>query len=363
MEVVFKNKLMEIERHQYVSLKGLLALALGIVGILISAATAQALTISPPSIEFTVQPGNQADFVVKLYNETDVKQELFMNATTFTSGSESGVPVYNFESPKEDIATWIKLDSAPIVLEPQGRQAVVVSVNVPANADPGGHYGVVSFSSAPPTTSAEGKPQVAIAQGIGTLLLVRVEGDIQEAATISSFSAAKKIYTQLPVDFSAIYENTGNIHLKPIGNITITNLFKKQSALLAFNKQKGATLPKTTRTYTTTWQNTQNSDLYGNVWKKFWTAFHNERTNFALGKYTATLNVATGTTTDEVTTSVPTTGVKSTTSAFFWVLPWHVLLVYGLGVIVVLLILILVIVKYNAWIRRRASSPKPPTTE
>lgn len=354
---------MERVRHQHYFSKGLLALVLGVAGILASAATARALTISPPSIEFTVQPGNQADFVVKLYNETEKKQELFMNATTFTSGSESGIPVYNFDSPKEDIATWIKLDTAPIVLEPQGRQAVVVSVNVPDNAGPGGHYGIVSFSSVPPTTSAEGKPQVAIAQGIGTLLLVKVEGDIQESATISSFSVTKKLYTQLPIDFTAVYQNTGNIHLKPIGNITVTNIFKKQSTLLAFNKQKGATLPKSTRTYATTWQNTQNSDLYGNVWKKFWTAFHNERTNFALGKYTATLNVATGTSTDELATSVPATGVKNTASVSFWVLPWHIMLVYGLGGVIILLLLILAIVKYNAWIRRRASSPKPPTSE
>ncbi len=359
--VVLTNKGMEkVNTHTWL-VRSFLVVSLGIAGILLGSASAKALTISPPSVEFSVQPGSQADFVIKLYNETDQKQELYINATTFTSGPEAGVPVYDFAAPKEDIATWVKIDPAPIVLEPQGRQAVLVTVDVPTNAGPGGHYGVVAFSSTPPTTTAEGKPQVAIAQGIGTLLFVKVEGDVQESAVISSFSVAKDMYTQLPVEFSTSYQNTGNIHLKPVGNITITNSFKKQAAVLAFNEPRGATLPKSTRPYTTTWQTAQNEDLYGNGWNRFWTAFRNERKNFALGKYTATLTVGTGQPTSEVTTAVPPTGVQSTAVISFWVLPWHVLVVYGVGILVVLFLLIFAILKYNAWIRRRASVTPPPS--
>ncbi|MFA6042152.1 MAG: hypothetical protein WCV85_05795 [Patescibacteria group bacterium] len=354
-----------MERAKKISflVRGFLVVTLGFVGVLTSITTAQALTISPPSIEFTAQPGNQADFVVKLYNETDQKQVLYINTTTFTSGPEAGIPVYDFAAPKEDIATWVKLDPAPIVLEPQGRQAVLVTVDVPANAGPGGHYGVVAFSTTPPTAEGNAKPQVAVAQGIGTLLFVKVEGDVQESAVITSFSVAKDTFTQLPIEFTTVYQNTGNIHLKPVGNVTITNTLKKQSALLAFNEPKGATLPKSSRTYKTTWQTGQNEDLYGNGWNRFWTAFRNERKNFALGKYTATLSVGTGQATSELATTVPAAGVQSSAAISFWVLPWHVLVVYGVGLLVVLFLLIFAILKYNAWIRRRASTKTPPTGE
>ncbi|MDP2789977.1 MAG: hypothetical protein Q8O51_02505 [bacterium] len=327
----------------------ILSITLGLLAVLGSAATAKALTISPPSIEFTVQPGNQAEFIVKLYNEGTDKQELYIDATTFTSGPEEGIPVYDFASPKEDIATWVTLDAAPIILEPQGRKEVTIAINVPADAAPGGHYGVVAFSSKPPVAAGAEKPQVAISQGIGTLLLVRVEGDVIESATLASFLTAAK-YNHLPATFTTVYQNTGNIHLKPTGTITITGMSKKVAATLTINPNKTSTLPKSSRTYTATWGNEDTVKATAtNAWAKFWQEYSNERANYAFGKYTATLALTAGQS-GAVATSATTT---------FWVIPWHIFLVWAVLIILLILVLILLVKRYNHWVVAKAQGAKP----
>lgn len=340
---------MASKQHKF-SILGILALTLGLVGILGSVATAKALTISPPSIEFTVQPGKQAEFIVKLYNEGTEKQTLYMNATTFTSGPADGIPQYDFSVPKEDIATWIKLESKAIVLEPQGRQEVTVAVNVPADAAPGGHYGIVAFSSSPATADAAAKPQIGITQGIGTLLLVRVEGEVVESAQLTSFLTPATKFNHLPVTFTTVYQNTGNIHLKPAGAITITGgLSKKVAATLAINTNKTSTLPKSSRTYTATWGSESTvQTTASNAWSTFWQAYSNERANYAFGKYTATLALTAGQAGAVVTNATTT----------FWVIPWHIFLVWTILIILLIFVLIFLVKRYNTWLVAKAQGTK-----
>lgn len=325
---------------------GLLGVTLGLAGIFTGGLSAKALTISPPSIEFAVQPGNQAEFVVKLYNEGATKQQLFLDATTFTSGSEEGIPAYDFSVPKEDIATWVKLDPAPIVLEPQGRKEVTITVNVPADAAPGGHYGIVAFSSKPPSSGTD-TPQVAITQGIGTLLLVRIEGNVVESATISAFSTAART-NRLPVAFATTYQNTGNIHLKPSGELTITSMTKKVVATIPVNATKRSTLPNSSRSYDVTWEKGTVKATASNAWAKFWEEYSNERANFGFGKYTATL----------VLTAGQSGGVATTATTTFTVFPWHVILAWGVGFIILLVLLIMLIKRYNKWVVSKAQAGK-----
>jgi hypothetical protein len=347
---------MASKQHKFTT-TSLLVLAFSLIAVLGSAGVAKAITISPPSIEFTVQPGSQAEFIVKLYNEGTEKQTLFMNATTFTAGAEEGVPAYDFSSPKEDIATWVKLDAKPIVLEPQGRQEITVAINVPADAAPGGHYGVVAFASNPPVADGAEKPQVAIAQGIGTLLFVRVEGEVVESARVTSFLTQTK-YDHLPVTFTTIYQNTGNIHLKPTGTITITGITKKVAATLQVNQApaKASTLPNSSRTYTASWGSEGTVKTTAtNAWSEFWQAYSNERTNYAFGKYTATLALTAGTSGAVVTNATTT----------FWVFPWHIFLVWGIALILLILLLIILVKRYNKWVVAKAQGTKqnPPKNQ
>jgi len=320
------------------------ALAFGVLVIVLGGPAAQALTLSPPAIEFSVVPGNQAEFVVKLYNEGTEKQQLFAEATTFTASADEGIPAYDFTAPKEDIATWLKFDTAPIVLEPQGRKEVIVTVNVPADAPPGGHYGVVAFSTTP--ASGANKPQVSIAQGVGTLLLVRIEGDVKESAMVTAFGITAGRSNRLPLTFTTAYKNTGNIHLKPTGTVTITDMFKRSAVTLTVNQTKASTLPQSTRNYSVLWEKSTAQTTAGNAWAAFWQEYRNERSNFAFGKYMATLALTAG----------QSNGVVTSATTTFWVFPWHVVLVWAVVLVLILLLLILLVKRYNHWVIAKAQS-------
>lgn len=330
-----------------------LAGLLVVLGFAAGAPRASALTISPPAIEFSVIPGNQAEFVVKLYNEGDQQQRLFVNATTFTSGAEDGIPVYDFSAPKEDIATWVNYDNDAIVLEPQGRKEITITINVPADASPGGHYGIVAFSTTPPTGEGSEKPQVAVSQGVGTLMLVRVEGEITESATISNF-AMQGLANRLPATLTTSYNNTGNIHLKPAGKVVITDMFKRTAVTLDVNAKKTSTLPNSSRSYDVTWEKGTVKQTATNSWSRFWEEYSNERSNFGIGKYTATVALTAG----------QSGAVATSATTSFWLFPWHVLLVWGVGLVVLILVLIVLVKRYNHWVVAKAQSSKnqnPPT--
>jgi len=300
-----------------------------------------AITLIPPSMELGLTPGQTLNTVIKLYNETTDTIELFAEARNFSAKGETGQPTFDFNAEQIGLSTWIELEADPIILEPGERYEVPIIIKPPQDADPGGHYVAVFFSTAPPESG-----QVRVASKIGTLILASVEGEIAEAGNISEFSikSEKSVFNRLPVEFLARFQNTGNVHLKPTGSIVIINLFGNTSDTLDFNPGKGATLPKTTRKYEAKWEKGVVNEEQGNFWSNFWQEYGNEKDNFAFGKYTAELIITAGT----------NEAVKDSTTVSFWVIPWRMLLVWAVVIILALLVIILGIKKYNKWIVKKS---------
>ncbi|MFZ6036406.1 MAG: hypothetical protein ACOYUK_04665 [Patescibacteria group bacterium] len=319
--------------------KMLVIASLVFAGSLVAAAGAQAITIIPPSLEFEVSPGQEYETSVKLFNETDAAVDLYTEATSFGAAGESGKPSYRFDAEPEDLSSWLTIEEGPFHLEPGDRITVPITVTPPENAGPGGHYAAVFFSNTPPEAQSGG--QIAVGTKIGILLLARVPGDVIEAGDIKEFILQDDATSanRLPLTFVTRYENSGNVHLRPTGMIEVNNMFGNAVASLEFNPSNGATLPQTIRKYETVWQKGDVSTDTG-----FWAEFKNERKNFAIGRYTAAISTQAG---------IDTTINKSATLTF-WVLPWHVMIVWGIGIIIILVLLWLLLRRYNKWIVAKA---------
>ena len=305
------------------------------------ASSAQAITLIPPTLELGLTPGQPLSTVIKLYNETADTVELFTEARGFTAKDDTGQPEFDFYSEQIGLSTWMNVEEGPIIIGAGERYEVSVIINPPLNADPGGHYAALFFTSAAPE---EG--QVKVASKIGTLILASVEGEVAEQGSISEFVVedGQKMFNRLPVGFETRFNNSGNVHLKPVGNVEITNLFGSVTDTLEFNASKGATLPKTTRLYDIVWEKGTVDNVSENFWSDFWQEYGNETDNFAFGKYTATLDITAGT----------NQAVSDTKDVSFWVLPWHVLLVWFLVAVLGILFLVFLFKKYNAWIIKKS---------
>ena len=118
------------------------------------------------------------------------------------------------------------------------------------------------------------------------------------------------------------------------------------TAILEFNSKKSATLPDTIRRYETVWENNQIKEATGNVWNRFWTEFSNEKNNFAIGRYKATISLDAGNL------------VQDTATITFWIMPWRVISVALIILAFVIVLLIFLIKKYNQWIINKARKRK-----
>lgn len=295
-----------------------------------SNASGQGLEISPPVIELSANPGQTITTMIRVRNVTSGELVATGRADDFGAGSdESGTPKLLLNETGEtrySLKYWIA--GVPnLVLAPQELKTTIVTINVPANAEPGGHYGVVRFTGIPPNLAGTG---VALSASVGALILLRVNGNITDKLSMAEFSVGKNnlsedvftnhdFFESGPVDFLVRTRNDGTVHEQPKGTITVKNMFGGKIATLAVNPLGGNVLPDSIRRFTETLPN-----------KKLF------------GRYTAKLAL--------------TYDVNKTLSASlsFWVIPWKLVLLVILGLVIILYLLKIALHKYNEHIISQA---------
>lgn len=277
----------------------------------------EGLTISPPLSEYSVKPGEKITATIKITNPTTKLMEVYPVVMNFKAKGEGGEPAFypaRQEEEKFSLASWIKFSQTKIALTPEQVVEFNYQIEVPAGAEPGGHYGVIFFATEPPKPEAD-VSQVAIASMIGSLVLVKVPGAIIEKGFLEEFSA-KKFYFKPPVNFIIRISNLGNIHFRPQGEITIKNWRGKNLEQVPINQQKGSVLPDSTRKFEEKWSPSKT----------------------CIGRFSAHLRVVYG-------ESEKTLGGQLT----FWIIPWWLIAI----VIVFILILVFVVWYFRKRKKRR----------
>ncbi len=227
----------------------------------------QGLEIAPPSIELNVDPGQTVTFAIRLRNIT--KDTLVTKASIddFVAAGEDGRPKLlldpNAEPSPFSFKPWIT--SLPgMTLVPQEAKITKVTMEVPKNASPGGHYGVIRFSALPPELEGSG---VSLSASLGTLVLVNVSGDVQTKATLADFFVMqngdkKSLFENGPVTFVERIKNEGNVHFKPTGTLRVTDMFGNEVQVLSINEKAGNVLPASIRRFEQVLNNKQLLGLY-----------------------------------------------------------------------------------------------------
>lgn len=264
-------------------------------------AQAIGITISPLTFELTANPGNVLVNTLKVYNPTDSTIALKMEVEDFTVTGEMGqVIIEPAETETYSLKGWIKADPETLTLEPREQKFVNFIITVPENAEPGGHYGSVLASTA--GVMGPGITGAAIAQKVGSLVLLTVAGEVKENLIVKEFTVPN--FSEYgPIPFTIRFENTGTVHVRPMGFVTITDWRGKKIADVEFPQKN--VIPGAIRKVETSWNK-----------KWLWA-----------GKYIATLVGSYGTANTPISPPVIT----------FWAFPWKI----GLGVLIVIMLLIL----------------------
>lgn len=306
--------------HRFRPVRFVLASAVMAVSFVLSVSSAKAFAVSPVLYDYTLDPGASIQGTMRISNDTNQRQTYYTSIQNFVPQGEEGQQEFVQEAVPSGLMTWIGLDRPTVMLDPGESADFGWAVRIPQNAEPGGHYAAVFFSTIPDGAAGSA---VGVGAKTGVLFLVNVNGNIREAASIESFTVldrnripATKL-NRLPAHFEVRMRNQGSVHLRPEGTITFTNMFGSRVGSSPLNATNGRVLPNSVRRLYSSWGPLDVESSGG-----FFDELVGEAKGFALGKYTATLEATYG-----------RTSQRATATATFWVIPWRLLLVALLALI------------------------------
>lgn len=278
----------------------LLLLSLGFVGN----AFADGLRASPFRIEETVKPGQTITSFITITNLSDSSNTFYGAVRDFVPRGEGGEARLVFDDSidsENSLSSWVSLPNERVTMGPGERRDIPIVFDVPEEAAPGGYYGAIVFGpDAPQVEEGEGAI-VTLAKQVGVLALFQVEGEVDEEARIREFFTDRRFYnTPFRISFTTRIENMGNVHIKPIGSIRITDMFGSEVINKRVNPHGGNVLPETVR-------------RFENVWED----------NFGFGRHEASLTLSFGTPPDQGGSGIQTMVVKTS----FWIIPVRLTLI------------------------------------
>ncbi len=272
----------------------------------VQAQEALTLSISPSIFDMSANPGQEWRSSIRVINVNKYELTVYLDVVNFLPQGESGggkfISTLEGEQNGSTIAEWFTISKEPVTILPEQSVEIPFSVNVPLDSTPGGHFAAILVGTKP-TATENGQSRVQTSQMVTSLFFARVAGDVIESGTIREFITTKKYLNSPEATFELRFENKGNVHLKPQGDIRITNMWGEERGVIPINQNSnfGNVLPDTVRKFIFTW-------------KGEWSISD-------IGRYTAIATLAYGSDGRQFT--------NSRTS--FWVIPYKLILGVLLG--------------------------------
>lgn len=261
----------------------------------------QALEIAPPMLTLTGDPGETINSSINIRDVSISPLVVTSQVNDFSADGENGIPKISLDTDEPNpysIISWIQ-PLGQLRLESKQIKNLPLTIKIPADAAPGGYYGVVRFTAAAPESDTT---SVTLSASLGTLVFLRVNGDAKEDIAIKEFSTTQNgttswLFEGSPINFAVRVNNTGNVYEQPVGQIAVKDMFGNQIANVNINLEKRVVLPGSVRKYEGTLDKTVIGD------------------RMLFGYYTAKLVMTYG-----------SGGQQVTTDLSFFVIPWKLIL-------------------------------------
>lgn len=257
------------------------------------------LTAIPPRLgddgSLKADPGQTLQTQVRVRNSSDKPVQVGSLVEDFIIGEDgrTPVPVEAGNDSRWSLAQWISLSDTDQIVPPGGSQSISVVIRVPEDALPGGRYAMIMheprLGAESDALSGQTSGQTGVTQRVGTLVYLRVSGDVKEEAFLRNIKIPSfQEFGPIPIAFSI--ENLSDIHIAPVSSVVIRDIFGLEKGKIDVPSQN--VFPYTMREFTTNWDR---------VW--------------GFGRYTAEISVQYGEGNQLLTQSVA-----------FWLIPVKLLL-------------------------------------
>lgn len=281
------------------------------------AQTVSTLLVAPSRQELIVNPGEKTALNVKFYNQADTPVSGPLKVADFVVEDKEGSPILlETEAPvitgltqissRYSAASWVALPYDRMTVGAKSKVEVQAKISVPKNAAAGGRYVAIFFEPG----GAAGEEGGLITEGatpvsarIAALVYLRVAGPIKESARLVRL-VAPKFLEYGPISVNSEIVNLGNYHIRPRGQIILTNTFGQIVDRQLISEQN--IFPEVSRLY---------ENKLGERWM--------------LGKYQVRLLAAYG-----------ETGKALEGITYVWIIPWRVITAVVLAALIILLLVV-----------------------
>jgi len=272
------------------------------------AQTSVSITAIPPRLDVTVKPGTSVTEQIKIRNEAATQMNFTTEIRDFIVSDDIGTPIelngIDESANRWAASSWIQVSPSKVTLKPGETKILSLTVIAPANALAGGHYAMVLHTPDTGVVSINGTGSAVVTR-VGTLVYITVPGPITENAQVKEFSVPSFLEYG-PVNFRTVITNLSDVHIIPMGGITVNGLFGIRVADLRFPETR--IFPLTDRVINSTLTN-----------------------KWLFGRFTAKLVAAYG-----------THGQALLSGLTFWVIPWRFLILVAAALIIFIVLMTLV---------------------
>jgi len=217
------------------------------------------LSVSPHTFELDVLPGEIRTEKIKIGNKSEVAIPITVKLVDFSAAEDSGEMLFDEALQDPSIASrkWFEIENPNFILDVGETKEVQFLINVPEDAEPGGHYSVMLFEPQLPSFYfKEGQARAIPVIGVLFLFSVKtfvLEPEVQQKLEIVEFSPSKEerlialenlisglvgsiaqaaapviITEKSPSNFILRIKNNDIYHIKPFGKVLIYNTFGKK---------------------------------------------------------------------------------------------------------------------------------------
>jgi hypothetical protein len=208
------------------------------------------MIVHPSNFDLAESPGKTITDTITLDNLQSQPIKVRVVLRNFVAQGEEGSVNLTTDDTTYSLAKWIKVDPMTIDIKAHESSIFTFSITVPENAEPGGHFGSIVFTTVPPVIKGTG---AVLSLEVASLLSLEIPGDAKEKAVVESFTTDKSFYEFGPAIFTTRVSNQGKRHIVVNGSIVVKGMFG-QNYVVPLHPPENI-LPGATRKITATLKN------------------------------------------------------------------------------------------------------------
>lgn len=195
----------------------------------IAFANAPGIVINQTRVAFDMVDEDEQKFIVEVKNISDDVQDVHIRATDYLIGDDNEITFSNEVDEKNGVRSWVSIKDADIKLASGDTRSIPIIVKTPKNASVGSHRGAILFSFV-----ADDENPINISGQIGVHVLINIKGDVHAGGRVNSFDVP--LVAIKPIEYNTEFENLGNSHYVPYGEVVVHNVFTANDEIYKYDK-------------------------------------------------------------------------------------------------------------------------------